>query len=68
MSISGDVKHEEKIGVSKPDIFYTSKKYDFKFLGDITCITGKQDKDNMNEGRLFSEAKIEKGDDEVDDD
>lgn len=47
LSKSGDVKHEEKIGGSKPDVFYTSKKYAFKFLGDITCITGTQDRDNV---------------------
>ncbi len=45
----GDVIHEKefKKGGSKPDILFTSSKHNFKFLGDITCITGKQDKDNL---------------------
>ena len=47
LSKFGKVTHEGKIGKSEPDIFYTSNKNDFEFVGDITCITGKQDKDNI---------------------
>jgi len=45
----GNVIHEKefKKGESRPDIFFISKKNDFEFVGDITCITGKQDKDNV---------------------
>lgn len=45
----GEVVYEPKFPDSdkKLDIFFSSKKDDFKFLGDITCVTGKQDKDNV---------------------
>jgi hypothetical protein len=45
----GTVIHEPKLEKStkKIDILFTSTEHNFEFLGDITCITGKQDKDNI---------------------
>lgn len=48
LSKFGKIIHEKKIGKSEPDIFFTSYKNNFEFVGDITCITGKQDKDNIS--------------------
>ncbi len=47
LSKFGKISHEKKIGRSEPDIFFTYEN-NFEFVGDITCITGKQDKDNIS--------------------
>ncbi len=47
LSKFGKIIHEKRIGGSEPDIFFTSSKHNFEFLGDITCITGKQDQHNI---------------------
>ncbi len=44
----GNLIHEKRIGGSEPDICFASSKHNFKFVGDITCVTGKQDKDNVS--------------------
>ena len=45
----GTVIHEPKLEKSrkKIDVLFTSTEHNFEFLGDITCITGKQDKHNI---------------------
>ena len=47
LSKFGNIIHEQRSGESKPDIFFTSSANNFEFLSDVTCITGKQDKDNI---------------------
>lgn len=48
LSKFGEIRHERKIGTSEPDISYVAYENDFEFVGDVTCITGKQDKDNIS--------------------
>lgn len=48
LSKFGKIIHEKRVGKSKPDIFFTSSQHNFKFVGDITCITGKQDQHNIS--------------------
>ncbi len=47
LSKFGSIVHEQRKGRSKPDVLFTSSKYNFEFLADVTCITGKQDRDNI---------------------
>jgi hypothetical protein len=48
LSKFGEIIHEKRIGASEPDIFFTSDDESINFVADITCITGKQDKDNIS--------------------
>lgn len=48
LSKFGNLIHEKRIGGSEPDIFFTSSRFNFEFLGDVTCITGKKDQDNVS--------------------
>lgn len=48
LSKFGELYYEKKIGGSEPDIFFKSSKHNFEFVADVTCITGKQDKDNIS--------------------